>query len=134
MEESESKKFPFIREFYNDSHLIKRLEFCHAIVTTLEPKALKSIMKLMKEPKDMKAYIEVLMKNPTFMREIQHRYSLSNSAENVLYFGKDFGLQDTYKFLSKTEEKISEINLVLLNFVNIVLKELKLEENVNLNY
>ena len=133
MEEQDTKIIMFVRAFYNDSNLIKRLEFCYAIGTTLDNTILKKITSNFQH-KDILKYIESILNNEQLIRNINHRYSLSDSSENNLYFGKDFGYSDTYHFLPKIEKQMSEINLILLKFINNVLKELKFEEDINLQY
>lgn len=133
-EENANKIMQFIRAFYNTHNLIKRLEYCHAISTALDSSIMKTVEKQMKDVKGIKKDIEDLLKNDTLMRKLNFRYSMSDSSEAVLYFGKDFGIDDTYKWLPDIEKNISEINVFLLQFVNLVLKEVKFEEEISLNY
>ena len=133
-EESESKCLQFIRAFYNTENVIKRLEYCHAISTTIDTNTMKLIEKQMKDVKGIKKDIEGILQNIELMRKINFRYSLTDSSEAVLYFGQDFGNDDIYKWLPEIEKNISQFNVFLLQFVNLVLKELKFGEDINLNY
>lgn len=131
---SESKILPFIRAFYNTDNVVRRLEYCHAISTSLDDKTMKIVEKKVKDVKGIKKDIEDLLENTSLMRQFRFRYSMTESSEAVLYFGRDFEGDDTYTFLAGIEKDISRINVFLLKFVNFVLKELKFEEDISLNY
>jgi hypothetical protein len=133
-QENEQKVLQFIRAFYSTENVIKRLEYCHAIATATDSDTMKRVSKQMKGVKNIRKDIEDILKNSQLMRQFHLRYSMTDSSEAVLYFGKDFGEDDAYRWLPEVEKQISQTNIFLLKFVNIVLKEVKFGDKISLNY
>lgn len=132
MDDSVNKQMMFIRAFFNTDEIIRRLEFCHSLYSSLDDELKKKVLKHDKSFSNFDKYIENILQNEETMRTFKLKTALSQGSEAIMYFGKDYGGKDPYDYKTKIEETICSTNVLLLRFVNVILKELKLSTSFSL--